>query len=490
MSNPYFDESPHLELLRWLARGSLKQNLNRGIRLWVWLQLLYGDYSDSMELNLPFTYTQWRDNFFSATHPQGEKTPHLHDDNCPCAKTVSEWLHFESNLSETKWKKQLQDHDGLSEQELEQVLKKRLFGVTRRSLLNDLHTLNELGWLERDGQNYYLVREFPDYPKKLPTPDYIQSEIYEAWRLDFYLPKQLMLLRFEEQFNQQYIQDTYHHYTFKKLSYQQAVKLIKQETKPYEQKELLAILQSRSQMDAYYQVMYQDGDVNVLHRLRSWRPNVEVLLPWKMRQSISYEVQTETELYPLKSTRFVGALGYATQLHQNQTRKDGKTPYIAHLLAVASLVLEDGGDEDEAIAALFHDALEDQGGAETEAKIRQRFGDKVTAIVKGCTESETIPKPPWKERKQRYLEQMKQGTTSVLRVSIADKLHNARSLLTQLRVHGDITWSLFHGGKEGTLWFYRSLLEIYQQKLETPMLTELEQIINQLEKASSVVDIQ
>lgn len=108
---------------------------------------------------------------------------------------------------------------------------------------------------------------------------------------------------------------------------------------------------------------------------------------------------------------------YATRLHAHQTRKIGGIPYIAHLLSVAALVLEAGGDEDEAIAALLHDAVEDQGGIPTRNEIRQRFGDRVVAIVDGCTEFDTLPKPPWQERKTRYLENLRHASPAVRRVS-------------------------------------------------------------------------
>jgi len=164
------------------------------------------------------------------------------------------------------------------------------------------------------------------------------------------------------------------------------------------------------------------------------------------------------------SNRFEQALVFATQLHANQTRKGSDIPYISHLLTVAALVLEDGGDEDEAIAALLHDAIEDQGGLETREKILQQFGPSVTAIVDGCTESVTQPKPHWRDRKLKYLELMHHASDSVLRVSMADKLHNARSILANWYREGDAVWQKFHGGKAGTLWFYRSLLQIYQRR--------------------------
>ncbi len=190
---------------------------------------------------------------------------------------------------------------------------------------------------------------------------------------------------------------------------------------------------------------------------------------------------TET---PQLSTRFETALVYATQLHANQVRKGSGVPYISHLLSVAALVLEDGGDEDEAIAALLHDAIEDQGGAKTREEIRQRFGEKVVSIVDGCTEDETLPKPPWKERKLNYLEKMRLASSEIRRVALADKLHNARSIVADWEREGEKVWQRFKGGKEGTLWFYRSFLEIYQQKVSNSFTQELARLISRLEVTS------
>lgn len=187
---------------------------------------------------------------------------------------------------------------------------------------------------------------------------------------------------------------------------------------------------------------------------------------------------TET---PQLSTRFEAALVYATRLHANQVRKGSGVPYISHLLSVAALVLEDGGDEDEAIAALLHDAIEDQGGAKTREEIRQRFGERVVSIVDGCTDSETLPKPPWKERKLNYLEKIRLAPPEVRRVSLADKLHNARSIVADWEREGEKAWQKFKSGKEGTLWFYRNFLEIYQQKGSNFLSKELARLIARLE---------
>ena len=180
--------------------------------------------------------------------------------------------------------------------------------------------------------------------------------------------------------------------------------------------------------------------------------------------------------------RFEQALVYATRLHATQIRKATGVPYIAHLLSVTALVLEDGGNEDEAIAALLHDAVEDQGGKATRAEIYRLFGEQVVAIVDGCTEFDSLPKPPWRDRKQRYLEQLRQGSSSVRRVALADKLHNARSLLSDYRQQGDEIWSMFGAGKEGMLWFYHSLLWVYRSTGSNPLVEELARVIGELEQ--------
>jgi (p)ppGpp synthase/HD superfamily hydrolase len=183
------------------------------------------------------------------------------------------------------------------------------------------------------------------------------------------------------------------------------------------------------------------------------------------------------------SDKFTTALVYVTRLHANQTRKISGVPYVAHLLSVAALVLEAGGNEQEAIAALLHDAIEDQGGSQTREEIREIFGDEVVEIINGCTECDTYPKPPWKERKLKYLENIRQGSSSVRLVSLADKLHNARSLLLGCRQKGDDIWNEFKGGKEGTLWYYRELLQIYQSTGSDLLAEEFARSLKELEES-------
>ncbi|MBD2208165.1 TIGR03985 family CRISPR-associated protein [Calothrix sp. FACHB-1219] len=464
-----FSDVPQVELLQWLARGSLKQNLLRAIRLWVWLRSLYGETSDRLLLDDSFTFAGWRDAFFSSTHPKTDVIPQLHDVNCVCAKTTAEWLfNSKTGISQSQWKRSLLTHLSIShsvgetkpsvaknpcslksESDLDELLKRRLFAVTRRSLQADLEILEELGWLKYQQQQYHRVSNLPfrpmttnievastkinshelnfvnqedlaaiaqnlsqkiggiqrfffklDYviprttidsvddwqhklreiwgqipvpaiiinynsarlgkyvecfvypvciyyvqravylcafgespdrnhdwynfrldrienitpiawtnsaiPKvlqqryqkaDLPRPEEIEAQMSKAWGFDFYLEPRLMLLRFEKEYHERYIRNTFRHDTFKAIAYSQAERLIKQNTPPSQQQELLKILAARSCDDAYYRVYYRHGDNNVSMRLRAWRPKVEVIMPWDLRQSIAADVSKEFHLY-------------------------------------------------------------------------------------------------------------------------------------------------------------------------------------------------
>jgi CRISPR-associated protein (TIGR03985 family) len=427
---PLFEDPPQVELLQWLARGSLKQNLLRSIRLWVWLQSLYGD--TPIELSEPFTYAQWRDAFFSADHPTGEAVPELHDPNCACAQTTSQWLFApQTGVTVKNWRRSLQQHTGILDDQLQQWLQKRLFAVTRRSLFADLQILVDLGWLTSEGNHYFRVEQFPNRPltqegifedrlglpdlgflnpnletiaqslsqpiaevqrfylevdyiiaqtqrqvenwlellksiwetatvspvklvyrsakfgavesvvypvciyyvqraiylcgfglppsgqgnwynyrldkieqmtvlswqdesipallrlrqQNLPTPDYISAQMRRAWGFDFYLPAD------------RYIQGTFRHHTFKQLTQAQVRQMIQDYADVGQRQALLEIVRSRSKQDAYYSVVYRVGDTNVELRLRAWRPNVEVLLPWGLRLQVSREVGRESQFY-------------------------------------------------------------------------------------------------------------------------------------------------------------------------------------------------
>jgi (p)ppGpp synthase/HD superfamily hydrolase len=187
--------------------------------------------------------------------------------------------------------------------------------------------------------------------------------------------------------------------------------------------------------------------------------------------------------------RFHEALDYSAALHAAQLRKGSQTPYVAHLLAVAAIALEYGADEDEAIAALLHDAVEDQGGAPTREEIRRRFGPRVATIVDGCTDGDTVPKPPWLERKEKYLAHLPTAGASVHLVSAADKLHNVRSIVQDHRLLGDTVWRRFTAGKDGTLWYYRQVADVLGQVWPGPLVDELERAVRELERRADQSDI-
>jgi (p)ppGpp synthase/HD superfamily hydrolase len=179
--------------------------------------------------------------------------------------------------------------------------------------------------------------------------------------------------------------------------------------------------------------------------------------------------------------RFEEALIYANQLHLRQVRKGSAVPYVAHLLGVCSLVMEFGGDEDQAIAALLHDAIEDQGGDATRQEIRKRFGERVTTIVDGCSDTDQTPKPAWKQRKEAYLAHLRKAPAVIRLVSAADKVHNVRSLTADYRQKGDLLWSRFQGGREGSLWYYRELVQIFWETGPEGIARELAQAVEELE---------
>jgi GTP pyrophosphokinase len=174
----------------------------------------------------------------------------------------------------------------------------------------------------------------------------------------------------------------------------------------------------------------------------------------------------------LLGPRFADALALAFQFHAGQTRKASQVPYVSHVLAVASTVLEFGGDEDTAIAALLHDTVEDCGGQTTADLIRARFGDVVAELVLGCSDTVVAPKPPWHERKSRYLRHLPSASAEVLLISAADKLHNLNSLLREERRHGPHLWSFFRAGRRGTLWYYDSLVAIFRNTCVPRLLVE------------------
>ena len=182
------------------------------------------------------------------------------------------------------------------------------------------------------------------------------------------------------------------------------------------------------------------------------------------------------------ASRFSDALAFAAELHGGQERKVSGVPYLAHLLAVAAIVLEHGGTEDEAIAALLHDAIEDQGGPAVREEIRRRFGDRVAEIVDGCSDTDETPKPPWEDRKKAHLDRLRHAGPSTLLVVAADKLHNARALLRQYRIQGEALWVQFRGGRKGTMWYFRAVVDLLKELADSPLAEELESAVAELEQ--------
>jgi (p)ppGpp synthase/HD superfamily hydrolase len=183
--------------------------------------------------------------------------------------------------------------------------------------------------------------------------------------------------------------------------------------------------------------------------------------------------------------RFLRAFLFAAEKHAGQTRKASTIPYIAHLLGVASLVLEAGGDEDLAIAALLHDVVEDCGGAPMLKEIRRCFGSRVAKVVDGCTDADTYPKPPWRERKEKYIQHLKHADAGTRLVGAADKLNNVRSILSDYRAIGESVWSRFNGGREGTLWYYRTLRDQFLKYKPNRITRDLELAVNELDSITS-----
>jgi (p)ppGpp synthase/HD superfamily hydrolase len=179
--------------------------------------------------------------------------------------------------------------------------------------------------------------------------------------------------------------------------------------------------------------------------------------------------------------RFLRALEFAAEKHKGQTRKASTIPYIAHLMGVASLVLEAGGDEDLAIAALLHDVVEDCGGAPMLKEVRRRFGARVAKVVEGCTDADTYPKPPWQARKEKYIRHLKAADADTKLVSAADKLNNVRSILSDYRAIGESVWSRFNGGREGTLWYYRTLRDVFLRHWRNRITQDLELAVKELD---------
>lgn len=471
MTDPIWRDCPTVPLLQWLARGSLKQNLLQAIRLWVWLHLLYGDRQTRLSLPDPFTYADWRDAFFSKSHPTGEAKPKDHDPHCPCAKVTAAWLWGDRlSLTQPEWDAQrthpntaqqlknqhqqfiqrFEDH-GVLPQNVDKLLyQTRLFGMTRRTLTGDLHILSDMNWLRRVDAGYQRVTDWPERPfsaanakdtqlsahnlsfltqpdlaaiadnlsqqfhgqhrffvhvdyviseqwidrvdewqdqlrnlwqqqptpllnltyqkageatphqviiypvciyyyrrapylcgygqrpgqldtidflnyrldriedlqplswqsnqvptllrqqyqtGELPSPDEIMQRMEAAWGFDYYQPADQLIVRFDQEWNRRYIRNSLRHDTFQPIAYDAIPDEIRQHTSGATQRTLLKLWRDRSPDDAYYQAVIRRDDPNVKQRLRAWRPHVEVMLPWDLRQRMITEIQQEQQFY-------------------------------------------------------------------------------------------------------------------------------------------------------------------------------------------------
>ncbi len=179
--------------------------------------------------------------------------------------------------------------------------------------------------------------------------------------------------------------------------------------------------------------------------------------------------------------RLADATAFALEIHADQVRKGTPLPYIGHLMSVAGLVLEHGGDEEMAISGLLHDAVEDQG-AHQEAAILARFGARVAGIVRDCTDADTLPKPPWKARKLAYLTHLEEVGPDALLVSACDKLHNCRAIGTDLRTHGVAVFSRFSASQADTLWMYGALAEVFTRRMPGPLAAELAEAVRTMQR--------
>jgi (p)ppGpp synthase/HD superfamily hydrolase len=182
---------------------------------------------------------------------------------------------------------------------------------------------------------------------------------------------------------------------------------------------------------------------------------------------------------PEPMTKLADAFAYTARIHATQVRKGTTIPYLSHLMSVSALVLEHGGDEELAIAGLLHDAIEDVG-AEQEPIILERYGARVAHIVRACTDADTLPKPPWRARKEAYLAHLETADPDVLLVSCADKLHNARAILSDLRTDGPAVFNRFTAGQDGTLWYYKALAEVFLQRLANSIAQRLRETVSAL----------
>ncbi len=221
-------------------------------------------------------------------------------------------------------------------------------------------------------------------------------------------------------------------------------------------------------------------------------PGVNHLSPSGMIFSSSNQLRDNMSTITEITERFRNALDYAARKHATQTRKASDIPYLSHLMSVCSIVMDNTPDEDVWIAALLHDAVEDQGGEKTALEIEEQFGKRVADLVRGCSEmtaGEDGVRPSWLQRKQCYLANLPGSDPGVLLISVADKLHNARSVLRDWLACGEDAYCKFSAGKAGTHWYYQQIIQCYRESGAVPkhLLLELEETVSRF--APDQVDI-
>lgn len=183
--------------------------------------------------------------------------------------------------------------------------------------------------------------------------------------------------------------------------------------------------------------------------------------------------------------RLKRCLAWSADLHAGQTKKGSKVPYVAHLWGVASLVAEMGGNEEACIAALLHDAAEDQGGEATLALIRAEFGATVEQVVRDCSDTLVKPKPRWRERKERHLAHLEEVDDMALLVMLADKIYNATTIVRDLRSQGLVALDKFNGGRKGTLWYYRQMVDLFGRRMAGRWAGELALVVDEMHRLAA-----
>jgi len=186
----------------------------------------------------------------------------------------------------------------------------------------------------------------------------------------------------------------------------------------------------------------------------------------------------------MRSETIIACMNLVMTLHQGQMRKGTQVPYFIHLWAVAALVGEYGGNEDQLVAALLHDSVEDHGEKISFEQIANQFGFRVAEIVKGCTDSQQNPKPPWRQRKENFIDRLRTASVDIKLVVAADKLHNAKSTVSDLRLHGSKVWSRFNAGQEDQVWYYKEIISGLRNGWSHPILEELERVVDELTRLS------